>query len=95
MPTKKQEYSAFLTSRYSKKYLNFGNKPPKKFFKKLFVVTELRKSLGIMSEDKELSKRLKNEEVERGKIKRPPVPYIASAGPIGDAVKDSAGTKKF
>ena len=49
----------------------------------------------ITSKDKALPKGLKNEEVKRGKIKRPPVPYIPLADPIGDAVKDSSGTKSF
>jgi hypothetical protein len=48
-----------------------------------------------MSEDKALPKGLRNEEVERGKIKRPPVPYIHVRDPIGEAVKDSAGKKSF
>ena len=92
---KKREYSALLTSRYNKKYLDFINKPPKSFFKKLFVRTELRKSLIIKSKDKVLPKGLKNEKVERIKIERPPIPYIPVPDPNGDALKDSAGTKCF
>ena len=42
-----------------------------------------------------LQKGLRNEEVERIKIKRPPVPYIPVPDPIRDTVKDSAGTKSF
>ena len=49
----------------------------------------------IMSKDKAFPKGLEKEEVGRGKIKRPLVPYIPLADPIGDAVKDSAGTKSF
>ena len=48
-----------------------------------------------MSKDKALPKGLRNEEVEKRKIKRPPVPYIPVPDLIGDAVKDSAGTKSF
>ena len=53
------------------------------------------KSLIIMSKDKALPKGLRNEEVERRKIKRPPVPYIPVTDPIRDAVKGFAGTKSF
>ena len=42
-----------------------------------------------------LTEGLQTEEVERGKIKRPPVPYNPVPDPIEDAVKDSAGTKSF
>ena len=92
---KKREYFTSLTNRYNKKYLGLVNKPPTSFFKKLFVGTKLRQAMIIMSEDKEILKGLMNEEVERGKIKRPPIPYIPGADMIGDAVKDSAGTNSF
>ena len=42
-----------------------------------------------------LPKGLQDEEVERGKIKRPPVPYIPPVDPILDAVKNKSGTKNF
>ena len=48
-----------------------------------------------MSKDKALPKGLRNEEVKRGQIKRPPVPYIPMQDLVGDAVKDSAGTTSF
>ena len=58
--------------------------PPKSSFKKLFIGTNLGKALVKMSEDKALPKGLKDGDVERGKIKRPPVPYV----PIVDIVLD-------
>ena len=48
-----------------------------------------------MSKDKALPKGLRNEEVKRGQIKRPPVPYIPVRDLVADAVKDSAGTTSF
>ena len=48
-----------------------------------------------MREDKALPKGLHDEDVERGRIKRPPVPYIPPADPIQDAVEGKATTKKF
>ena len=48
-----------------------------------------------MSEDKVLPKGLQEEEVERGNIKRPPVPYIPPVDPIHDAVEGKLGTKNF
>ncbi len=44
------------------------------FFKKLFIRTDLGKALLTMSKNKALPKGLQDEVVERGKIKRPPVP---------------------
>ena len=65
------------------------------FFKKLFIGTNLGKSLIRMSDNKWLPKGLRDEEVERGKIKRPPVPYIPTVNPIVDTVKSKSGTKTF
>ena len=48
-----------------------------------------------MSEDKALPKGLPEEEVERGKIKRPPVPYIPPVDPIRDSVESKSGTKNY
>ena len=48
-----------------------------------------------MSDNKALPKGLQDEEVERGKIKRPPVPYIPPADPILDTVESKLGTKNF
>ena len=48
-----------------------------------------------MSEDKALLKGLHNEKVERGKIKRPPMPYILPVDPILDVVESKPGTKNF
>ena len=65
------------------------------FFKKLFIGTGIGKALLTMSEIKALPKGLRYEEVERGKIKRPPVPYIPPVDPILDAVESKLGTKNF
>ena len=48
-----------------------------------------------MSEDKVLPKGLQDEDVERGRIKRPPVPYIPLEGPIQDSAKSKASTTNF
>ena len=48
-----------------------------------------------MSEDKALPKGLREEDMERGKSKRPPAPYIPPADPILDAVENKLGTKNY
>jgi len=48
-----------------------------------------------MSEDKVLPKGLQDEDVERGRIKRPPVPYIPLVDPIQDAVESKSSTTNF
>ena len=48
-----------------------------------------------MSKDKVLPKGLQDEDVERGRIKRPPVPYIPPVDPIQDAVEIKSSTKNF
>ena len=71
----------------------FVNSPPRSSFKKLFIGTDLGKALLTMSEDKALPKGLKDEEVERGKIRRPPIPYIPPEDPIQESVEKISGTK--
>ena len=66
-----------------------------RFFKKLFIGTDLGKALLTMSENKALTKGLLDEEVERGKIKQPPVPYIPPVDPIMDAIEVKLGNKNF
>ena len=48
-----------------------------------------------MSDNKALPKDLRDEEVERGKIKRPPVPYIPPVNPILYTVESKLGTNNF
>ena len=48
-----------------------------------------------MSEDKALPKGLGDEDVERGRIKRPPVPYVPLVDTIQEAVKGKASTTNF
>ena len=48
-----------------------------------------------MSDNKWLLKGLRDEEVERGKIKRPPVPYIPQVDPILDTFESKSGMKFF
>ena len=48
-----------------------------------------------MSDNKALLKGLKDEEVERGRIRRPLIPYIPPEDPIQESVEKIAGTKSF
>ena len=48
-----------------------------------------------MSDNKALPKGLQDKEVERGKIKRPPVSYIPPVDTILDTVESKPGTKNF
>ena len=48
-----------------------------------------------MSKEKWLPIGLLDADVERGRIKRPPVPYIPPVDPIKDAVKTKTSTTKF
>ena len=48
-----------------------------------------------MSENKAFSKGLRDEEVERGKVRRPPIPYIPTEDPIQETVDAKLGSKKF
>ena len=77
------------------KYLTFVNSPPRSSFKKLFMGTDLGKAQLIMSEDKALPKGLEDEEVERGRIRRPHIPYIPPEDPIQESVEKISGTKSF
>ena len=61
----------------------------------LFIETNLGKALTTMSEDKELPKGRQDEDVERVRIKRPPVPYISPVDPILDAVAGKSSTTNF
>ena len=40
-----------------------------------------------MSDNKALPKGLKDEEVKRGRLRRPPIPYILPEDPIRDSVE--------
>ena len=73
--------------KYDKKYLNFIYEPPKSVFKKLCIGTNFGKALVKMSEHKVIPKGLKNEEVERGKIERPTIPYVPTEDLIQDLIK--------
>jgi len=57
--------------------------------------TDLGKVLLTMSDNKALPKGLKDEEVERGKIRRPPIPYIPPEDPIQESVESKLGSKSF
>jgi hypothetical protein len=88
------EYNA-TKSTQERKYLTFVNSPPQSSFKKLFLGTDLGKALPTMSDNKALPKGLKDEEVERGRIRRPPIPYIPPEDPIQESIEKIAGTKSF
>ena len=88
----RREYNATISTE-EKKYLKFAHSPSRSFFKKLFIRTDLEKAMLRMSDNKALPTGLRDEEVERGKIKRPPVPYITPVDPILDAVENKLGIK--
>ena len=48
-----------------------------------------------MSDNKAFPKGLKDEEVERGRLRRPPIPYIPPEDPIQESVEKIVGTKSF
>ena len=48
-----------------------------------------------MSGNKALPKGLQDEEVERGKIRIPPIPYIPPEDPIQESVEMKSGSKSF
>ena len=76
-------------------YRRFLQKPPKSFFKRLVLNTSLRNALQSMSEIKAIPKGLKDQEVERGNLKRPPIPYIPVEDAVSDTVKTSKGKKDY
>jgi hypothetical protein len=78
-----------------RKYLTFVNSPLRSSFKKLFIGTDLGKALWTMSDDKALPKDLKDEQVERGKVRRPQIPYVPLEDPIQETVEKISGTKNF
>ena len=80
------EYNATISVPV-RKYLMFVNSPPRSSFKKLCIGTDLGKALLTMSEDKALPKGLKDEDVERGRIRRPPISYITPEDPIQESVE--------
>ena len=47
-----------------------------------------------MSDNKALPNDLKDEQVERGKVRRPPIPYIPPEDPIQETIEKISGTKK-
>ena len=48
-----------------------------------------------MSESNAFPEGLRDEEVERRKIRRPPIPYIPTEDPIQESVEGKLGSKKF
>ena len=90
----RREYNATISTR-EKKYLKFVHSPLQSFFNKLFIGTDLEKALLRMSDNKWLPIGLRDEEAERGKKKRPTVPYITLVDPILDTVESKSGTKIF
>ena len=69
--------------------------PSKSFFKKLIVSTPLRHHLKIMLEAESVPKGLKDQEVERGSIKkRPPIPYVPVVDEVQDALNKSKGVRR-
>ena len=88
--------SRTLTSEYDPKhvtpYTRFVLSSSFSSFKKLIVSTPLRHQLKTMSEAKAVPKGLKDQEVERGSVKkRPPVPYVPVVDEVQDAVNKTKG----
>ena len=48
-----------------------------------------------MSKNKAIPKGLKDQEVERGNLKQPPIPYIPMEDPVSDIVKKNSGKKDY
>ena len=48
-----------------------------------------------MSKNKAIPKGLKDQEVERGNLKRPPIPYIPAEDAISNTVKKHSGNKDY
>ena len=48
-----------------------------------------------MSKNKAIPKGLKDQEVERGNLKRPPIPYIPMEDPVSNTVKKNSGKKDY
>ena len=48
-----------------------------------------------MSKNKAIPKGLKDKEVERGNLKRPPIPYITAEDTVSDTVKKHNGNKDY
>ena len=85
-----------LASKYERvhvsPYVKFVLSPSKSSFKELIVSTPLRHQLATMSEAKSVPKGLKDQEVERGSVKkRPPVPYVPVVDEVQDAVNKTKG----
>jgi len=62
--------------------------PPKSFFKKLFIGTELGRTLLNTSTVKALPEGLKQTECERNLNYRPAVPYIPEKKTLAEAITD-------
>ena len=48
-----------------------------------------------MSKNKAIPKRLTDQEVERGNLKRPPIPNIPAEDQVSDTVKKNSGKKDY
>ena len=57
------------------------------------VQTSLRNALQKMSKNKAIPKGLKDHEVKRGNLKRPPIPYTPVEDAVSDTVKKHSGNK--
>ena len=76
-------------------YLRFQQKLPKSSFKKLVLQTSLRHALQNMSKTKAIPKGLKDQEVEQGNIKQPPIPYIPLEDVVSNTIKKHSGNKDY
>ena len=74
-------------------YAKFVLSPTQGSFKKLILSTALRHKLKTMSEAKSVPKGLKDQEVEKGNVKkRPPIPYVPVVDEVQEAVKGKDST---
>ena len=75
--------------------LRFLCNPPKSFFKKLFIGTELGRTLLNMSTVKALPEGLKQTECERNLNYCPAVLYIPEKDPLAEAITDKVSSLKI
>ena len=75
-------------------YQSFAETVPKSSFGKLLRKPVFLQAYKAMSDQKTVPKGLRENEVERGNFKKPPIPYIPVEDEIGEKVKHDSRTFK-